>query len=228
LCSRKPPLLHSPTVRTLIPAARSPPSPLASHFPKTLPSSQALRSHTPPRPPIPPRPLVRPLPHRRHRHPLKRLPMRTGQDSSRSLRLNRAPSRLLLSLMATLQYPLRNRRPSPQQLLPRSFPLKNQSPLTVNLRTRRGPSGNQLVPINYPFLSQCFSLFTRIFVLLSSFLFPLLICPLRTILPSTLPAGSLCMYVLITDAGFHCIRSSLQHTSLTLVYPFLFFVSSWD
>ena len=45
---------------------------------------------------------------------------------------------LLLSLMTTPQYPpLRNRRLSPQQLLPWPFPLKSQSPLMVNLRTQR-------------------------------------------------------------------------------------------
>ncbi len=54
------------------------------------------------------------------------------------------------------------------------------------------------------------------------FSFPLLICLLCTILPLTLPAGSLCMYV-ITDARFHYIRGSLQHTSLTLVRAPSFF-----
>ncbi len=51
---------------------------------------------------------------------------------------------------------------------PSAVPLKNQSSLTVDSRTRRRLSGNHLVPINYLFLFQCLSL-TRIFVLLSSF-----------------------------------------------------------
>src|SRR6266702_3905864 len=80
-----------------------------------------------------------------------------------------------------------------------------------------------LVITSYPliifFLFQCLSLLRRS----SCCSHLLLICLLCTILPSTLPAGSLCMYVIITDARFHCIRGSLQHTSLTLVRILSFF-----
>ncbi len=69
-----------------------------------------------------------PWPHQCRRYRLKCL------DSSRSLWQPGAPLRLLLSLMATPQHPpLWNQRLSPQQLLPWPFPLKSQSPLTVNL-----------------------------------------------------------------------------------------------
>ncbi|KAH9015324.1 hypothetical protein EDB85DRAFT_2280332 [Lactarius pseudohatsudake] len=50
---------------------------------------------------------MRPLPHQRRRYRYKRLPMRMGQDSSRSLRQNGAPT-------VTQYLLLRNRRPSPR------------------------------------------------------------------------------------------------------------------
>ncbi len=51
--------------------------------------------------PIPPRPLTQLRPHQLRRCRLKRLPMRTGLDSSRSLQQNQAWLGLRLSLMAT-------------------------------------------------------------------------------------------------------------------------------
>jgi len=137
LCPHKPPLLHSHTVRTLVPAPFHL-SPLASlpkdapvippiahpSSPLDTPSASHLASHSPassvspqtppdtpvsftvsltmslPSPPItypslPPdtteasHPLTWPLTHLRRRYCLKRLPLRTGMDLSRSLQQNR-------------------------------------------------------------------------------------------------------------------------------------------
>jgi hypothetical protein len=194
----RPRLLHSHTLRTLAPPF--PPSRLASPFRRTPPSFLALRSHTPPRPSIPPRLPTQLRLHQRRRCRHKRLPMRTGLDLSRSLRQNRAPLRLPSFLTATEpSQHLRSRRPSRQQLLPRPSPLKNLSPLMVNLRTRRGLSGNRLVLLFfYLDLSYCCShLFLTFFLLFA-----------HTILP-TVPAALLCTYVIITDAPFPSNSSRL-------------------
>ena len=136
--------------------------------------------------------------------------------------------RLLLSLTAMPQHPpLRNAKP--KTVTPAVAPLAvpPQKPKSAHRSICVCDAGCRVIPSYLLIFSNVFLSYVDLRVALI-FSFPLLICLLCTILPLTVPAGSLC-YVIITDARFHRSRSICVRdvgcpviTSYLLIIIFLF------